>query len=207
MSGPRISHVVPDKNSIEREIDEVSCYNNITTTWTELLDFSSFILKSRFNNDHNLRLAYLLIHGQRISLSNASRVLKISRTLFYNQILPENPAFLSKRRTIKKWAAGGSERIIILSDEANKHIGLIEALGLLHLGVNECQRLKIEATKARRGILKEQEHAEKKLKMSLETLRCIRMEKPYDYEDKLRIHAKMRDLEVDELDGMVNEQK
>lgn len=151
--------------SIERgDIERASCYNNITSSWEdEFFRFASFILRSRFNNDHNLKLAYLLIHAQNVSLAEAAIILKISRALFYTKILPENPAFVSAKRPISGWGNGGQERRIKLSKEALEFSKFIAKLAEYHLGENECQRLRIEASKVRKRLVKKEEKYRKRL--------------------------------------------
>jgi hypothetical protein len=138
------------------------------------LRFASFILQSRFHYEHNLRLAYLLVHAQVLPLARAASILGVSRSLFYSQILPENPAFLSERRPIPGWGNGGKERRIILSPEARENLHLIESLALYHLGETECQRLRLEAAKCRRGVLEKEGKRRKAVERRIASLRECR---------------------------------
>jgi hypothetical protein len=143
-------------------IEKVSCYNNITYNITEFLEYSSFLLDSRLQHDHNLQLLYLLIHCQTVSLQDASKSLKVSRALFYNQILPDNPCFLSEKRVVSGWGRGGKERRIILSEGSKSWLKVLEPLAIVRLGENECQRLRVEAEKIRKGFVKVERQNEAK---------------------------------------------
>ena len=157
------SHAITNRNSIgEREDVEAHDVIYITSS-CDFLRFASFILKSRFNEDNNLKLAYLLIHAQFISLANAASILKISRALFYMRILPENSCFLSAKKSVHAWGQGGQERRIKLSKEALEFSELIERLAEHHLGETECQRLRIEAAKARRKIVEHETKYQRRL--------------------------------------------
>jgi hypothetical protein len=131
--------------------------------------------------DHNLRLFYLLAHCQVVALSTAARSLKISRPLIYNRILPENPCFLSELRSRFGWGSGGPERRIILSSQAKEYLPIIKALAKKHLGENECQRLKIEATRIRKGLGK----SERKNQSPLDQIKSIYLKRRNDPEFRL----------------------
>jgi hypothetical protein len=130
-------------NSSSKE--KISCCNiyNIDHE-REFLILCSFLLKSRLGVNHNLKLFYFLAYSQIVSLKSASGVLKISRPLIYNRILPDNPCFLSELRTRSGWGKGGPQRMIILSKQAKEYQKIITKLAILHLGENECQRLETE---------------------------------------------------------------
>jgi hypothetical protein len=161
-----------DSSSIEKS----SCYNNITYNIKEVLSFSSFLLKSRLEYNHNLELLYLIAHCQVTSLAAAATALKVSRALFYNQILPDNPCFLSERRSVYGWGRGGKERRIILSEKAKEHLSLLSKLAELQLGEKTCQQLRIAAEKTRKGVDK----IERKQKAVLEDIKKQYLERRRD---------------------------
>jgi hypothetical protein len=146
------THDVKNRDTLEGDISISPCYNN----YNIIIEFTSFCLKSRFNNNYNLSLAYLLIYAQSARIRDVARILGVSRSLFYSKILPENPCFISEKLPVPGWGCGGRERWIRLSREALEYQQAIKALALLHLGENECQRLRIEAARIRRESLRAQ---------------------------------------------------
>jgi hypothetical protein len=136
----------------------------------DLLEFASFILRSRFHHDLNLRLTYLLLHSQYATFAQAEEALGVARSLFY-RVKNENPALRSEKRVIQKWGGGGKENIFVLSEKALEYQELIKVLGEFHLGENECQKLRISAGKIRKGILMREAKYQRDIEMALDSLR------------------------------------
>jgi len=160
-------------NNIEKEKNlnkGVTVCNNIKAKLNGFLEFASFILRARFNNENNLKLAYLLTFSKNISIAEAAIILNVSRTLFYTKILPENPAFESAVRSVSGWGHGGKERRIKLTEEAAKYTVLIQQLAEVHLGERECKRLREAAQKVKRRALKVEESRNKKLEKAKRVL-------------------------------------
>ncbi len=166
------------------------------------LRFISFCFRSRFYHEHNLKLAHLLIQAKNCSLVEAAKALKVSRTLFYTKIFPDNQAFLSKTVTISGWGNGRSERRIKLSDETLAFSEQIQEFVEFSLGATECQRLKNEAIK----ILKnapQQKNPEEQLTASVKTLQRIIQKEPKNYPRRLNTQAGLRKMKSEDLDKMV----
>lgn len=149
--------------------------------FNELVLFADFVLDGRVgrstdaSRDNILRLMYLLSHAQSLSIAEASRALRVSKPLFSQTILPENPLFNSEMRP-GNGRRGGREKDIILSKKSREYQQALTTLAERRLGSVECQRLRIEAGKSRREALriekrKQQDEASSNLKKALTILR------------------------------------
>lgn len=172
----------------------------------ELTNEYIFWKEARLGLDLNLRLAYLLVHAQRLTLSEATRALKTSKPLVLN-VLAENPLFSSELRRIERWGGGGRERLMILSDEGKARTALLEAVAQAILGLVECQRLRAEAGIRRRKGLKEEEGRAKRLDKDLVNLRRLK-NRPVDkpgpsYPLALKVLARKHQMSPEELEARI----
>lgn len=159
-----------------------------------------FWREARLGLDLNLRLAYFLIHAQRLSLSEATRALKSSKPLILN-VLAENPLFISELRPIERWGGGGKERLIILSDEGKARITLLETIAQEALGLVECQRLRTEAGVRRRKILKTEEALARSLEADLKNLRRLKKKAAWNYRIVLKTLSKKYNMAPEEIES------
>lgn len=129
----------------------------------EFLSFTGFIIDSRFYHKNNLKIAYLLIHCTQMNVSQAAAEIGRSRSIVYENILFNNPCFVTEDLRFKKiltkgkWGGIRQAKMISLSNNAIKHIDLINELAIKRLGDHECHKLtgRAEKIKGKYKILNE----------------------------------------------------
>ena len=121
-----------------------------------------FLLEARFCQTNNLKLAYILNVCKNASLGEVASVLKVSKTII-SRILDDNIAFDTRLSAIEGWGRGGKERRIKLSSDSLQFVGTIVDLNELRFGMDECSRLRREAKKIQRGVIKREAKFERRV--------------------------------------------
>lgn len=123
--------------------------------------WANFLLDAKFSYGLNLDLAYFLVYAQRTSISDAARILNVSRRTLMEGVLKSNPAFMHEITKGLGRLEGGRQRRIILSDGSRKWQEKIKMLARIRRGGDRCQELQKLAEPVRRGALKDYQGREK----------------------------------------------